>query len=900
MNKKFTKILTGAVSCALVLSFAGMSTGCKKDDDEKKTYNFDPEQRPFTIAISEPDGNFNPFFYTSLNDGEIIGLTQIGMLATDENGSIICGEDQPTVVKSYTMNQTANDTTTYKFLIKNGIKFSDGTSLTIRDVLFNMYVYLDVQYSGSTTMYSVDIQGLNAYRAQDPNLGDEGGVDFTAQFYATAQGRIDDMILYDDNKLDTSDEDTYKQLLNDIAAVNKFFRKELTTAWTSNAGQLSSYTDEFNFTEDWESYFYSIGFIGKKTLQTPNGIEYKYDENGKFITDLDEDPEYRDNMRKYMSDADLIAKYKKDYNCTDEQAVEYIMRDKAIDYVYYSYFDEKSSEVINPDAPEAEQKKADMPLPGKKLTEILKYWNTRIEVLEDFANEAKSDHYTQLTKDGLLVRSISGITTSKTSTFNGQALSEPHDVLQVVINGTDPAAIFNFAFTVAPMSYYSGVGDDGIDYVDRAMGSDLDNNPLTGVSNRFGVRFGNKNFFDSVLNDSDKTRCPVGAGAYKVSNSNGGDGTASSFYVNNVAYYQRNTNFETVGEQISNAKIKYVKYQVTSEDTILNALASGTSIDFGMPNCTPYNINKVSELNARNNKFGSQSYWNDGYGYVGVNPKFVPDVEVRQAIMKAMDQQEIIRYYTTDNAIPVYRPTSTNSFVYKKGGGDNWTRWEDIQLDGNGEEIRALCKKAGWSLTKMGNKELFTKDGKTLSFTFTIAGSTADHPAYDMFTKAANILNKNGFDITVTTDIGALQKLATGNLQVWAAAWSSGVDPDMYQVWHKDSTATSVKNWGYDVILNDTTGTYDYEKEIIAGTATNPLCLSYLIEKGRSTTNEDERTGFYVQAYEYVMKLAVEMPTYQRKDLAVYNKELIDINTLNTNASAFAGVLNRIWEVDYN
>ena len=212
MNKKFTKILTGAVSCALVLSFAGMSTGCKKDDDEKKTYNFDPEQRPFTIAISEPDGNFNPFFYTSLNDGEIIGLTQIGMLSTDENGSIICGEDQPTVVKSYTMDQTANNTTTYKFLIKNGIKFSDGTSLTIRDVLFNMYVYLDVQYSGSTTMYSVDIQGLNAYRAQDPNLGDEGGVDFTAQFYVTAQGRINDMILYDDNKLDTSDEDTYKQL----------------------------------------------------------------------------------------------------------------------------------------------------------------------------------------------------------------------------------------------------------------------------------------------------------------------------------------------------------------------------------------------------------------------------------------------------------------------------------------------------------------------------------------------------------------------------------------------------------------------------------------------------------------------------------------------------------------
>ena len=37
----------------------------------------------------------------------------------------------------------------------------------------------------------------------------------------------------------------------------------------------------------------------------------------------------------------------------------------------------------------------------------------------------------------------------------------------------------------------------------------------------------------------------------------------------------------------------------------------------------------------------------------------------------------------------------------------------------------------------------------------------------------------------------------------------------MYQVYHKDSKASSVKNWGYDVILNDTQNIYNTEKSII-------------------------------------------------------------------------------------
>ena len=58
----------------------------------------------------------------------------------------------------------------------------------------------------------------------------------------------------------------------------------------------------------------------------------------------------------------------------------------------------------------------------------------------------------------------------------------------------------------------------------------------------------------------------------------------------------------------------------------------------------------------------------------------------------------------------------------------------------------------------------------------------------------ADDLNKIGFDITVKNDRNALIKLATGKLEVWAAAWTTGIDPDLYQIYHKDSKATSTKN----------------------------------------------------------------------------------------------------------
>ena len=205
--------------------------------------------------------------------------------------------------------------------------------------------------------------------------------------------------------------------------------------------------------------------------------------------------------------------------------------------------------------------------------------------------------------------------------------------------------------------------------------------------------------------------------------------------------------------------------------------------------------------------------------------------------------------------------------------------------------LKSLAQMGGYQegadgvLFRMANNKT-----ERLKYKFTIAGDTTDHPAYNALDRAATILNRVGFDITVKTDANALKLLSSGDLTVWAAAWSSTIDPDMYQVYHKDSKATSVLNWGYREILNDTRGRYTEENRIIG-------LLSEKIDLGRSIEKETDRKPYYADALDLVMELAVELPTYQRKDLYAYNKNRIDTSTFFKNPTSFKGLTSDLTTV---
>ena len=859
MNKSAKRL-----GCLLLSALTAFSlVACGSDGDKNsavggnssnggptKTQTYNPETRAVVFATDALDGNFNPFFATSATDSKMISMTQIGMLTTDELGNVVCGEEEPTVVLDYktTMKDSLGNETTdggsaakteYEFIIKNGIKFSDGVDLTIKDVLFNLYVYLDPAYMGSATIYSTDIVGLQAYRLQDPDADDSmSESEFQQQFYAAADLRINNMIEYLDPESGYVKPTgaALQEIQTDIETVKKLFREEVETDWTANAGSLESYEKEYNFTEDWEVYYFVEGIA---SIQYEQGRPVKKD--GKYVTSLDVEPSYREAIDAERNDPAKIAAAKAKYGCTtDEEAKEYIVRDYAINTVYNTYTSNTG------------------------LVQVLSYWASGANAREEFAAEARSEYFATKSESDK-VESVRGITTYKTSkNFKGGDLKGEHDVLKVVINGVDPKAIWNFAFGVAPMHYYS--------------------NSETIVSTPFGVKVGDIEFFNNVLKSTEKNGKPVGAGVYKASNAEGsGTVTKDNFYRNNWVYFERNTYFDTVGgETITNAKIKYLRYKVVGSNKIIQALQAG-DIDFGEPQATTKNISAISATDS----LSSAQYRTNGYGYVGVNPKYVPDIEVRRAIMKAMDTASIVKnYYTEALADVIYRPMSRTSWAYPTNAGE----YESIAYYQNKSEITSLVESAGWKKNSAG---IYQKGKDTLKITFTIAGETTDHPAYDMFQDAAKVLNECGFDVTVTTDVAALKKLATGGLAVWAAAWNSTVDPDLYQVYHKDSKATSIKNWGYETIFADTTGQFKHEQETIN-------YLSTLIEAARETIVESERKEIYTEALDLIMELAVELPTYQRNDLVVYNKNVIDASTLNQTPSANAGVYDRIWEVNYN
>ncbi len=861
MTKK--KMFTSLMALFLAAVTVVPAVGCKKNPatndsgDDKQTY--DPETRPFVMSLGTPDGVFNPFFSTSAYDSTVVGMTQISMLSADKLGNPICGDNEPVVVKSYkeTYN-AATDQTKYEFILKNGIKFSDGTPLTMKDVLFNLYTYLDPAYTGSSTIYSTKIDGLTDYRTQTIGASDNKMSDFEQGFYDDADQHIDNLIDFirmsntsasddkDASKTEFSEEEA-KVFKADYDKTKEEFGKELDSDWNTSASSKESYED-WGFTETWQIFLLNDGAVTDLLQKDPTG-KYVEDEDGNYKLDEEMSAEY------YAYYTDWLAEF-------DKTEGEASLKEWAIDYVYSSYFPTDDWHKTN----------------SSMFQEVIKGWVTATTMRDYFAAREKTEYFQSTNR---VVPTIRGIDGSKTTTkdFDGTDLGASHEVLTITINGVDPKAIWNFSFTVAPMHYYSTHNYNGKDYIAAF-------DPSKG---EFGLAFGDYTFMTTVINAPEKVGLPMGAGVYKAEGKTAGD-----FFKNNMVYFERNTYFETLGSGISNAKIKNLRYKVVESDQIINSLTTG-DIDFGDPNATTDNIGILDSAGVKH-----EEIFTNGYGYVGINSRFIPDVVVRRAIMKAMNK-DIIKnnYYKGGLAEIIERPMSSTNWAYPQGApmytAEDGTSYA---YDALGTEIKGMIEAEGYVKNSNGiyTKELAGFGTVTLDYTFTIAGASKDHPAMAMFENAATILNKIGFKIKVVNSQTALSDLATGKLTVWAAAWSSTIDPDMYQVYHIDSMASSTSNWGYKQIkAGKDTDAYKDEYAIISD-------LSELIDAGRETTDQEERKIIYAEALELVMELAVEMPTYQRKDMSAYNAKLLDEGTMTPakDRTPLNGLLSRIWELNYN
>ena len=165
--KKAIALILSLVMCVSLFTACGKQQGSTDDQETAKT---------LVVGTQNFDGKFSPFFYTNSYENDVMSMIFDGLLLTDREGSVVLkgadGEVRPYNGTDYTYTGVANcdivenadGTVDYKITMKQGIKFSDGEEMTIDDVIFSYYVLLDPTYDGVSTLYSIPIKGLDAYR----------------------------------------------------------------------------------------------------------------------------------------------------------------------------------------------------------------------------------------------------------------------------------------------------------------------------------------------------------------------------------------------------------------------------------------------------------------------------------------------------------------------------------------------------------------------------------------------------------------------------------------------------------------------------------------------------------------------------------------------------------------
>ncbi len=856
---KIKKILCLVLCLALCMSMAVTLTGCGDKKGGK------PEA--LVIMTEQLDGLFNPFFYTSANDGTIVSMTQISMMGADYvNGKVqvAFGDNEAVVTKDYEMKTEDNGDSSYYFVLKNGIKFSDGQPLTMEDVLFSYYVYLDPVYTGSNTLYSTKILGLDAYRTQTVSSGNsDTGSMIDSAANDRAANRVNELISIFMNLKQSSSTGEVSEADMRAAITSHSLSSGYQSAVSNDASSVTNAQLEADYDRILELFKEELGTDYESAQESFE--DAPYDTHKEF-----EDPIfcfmfYEGKVEvEYAKDAEGKIDRTTIETMTPKYPTTITTKEDAIKYVF----------------------EADT---STNLSGVLSYSASAGNLMTEFVAKAKEVIlHENAGGDGLTVESIEGIQSlahvegmaGTTVNINGTdytiasghnpdgTVTNPneYDILKVTIEGVDPKAMWNFSITVAPQHYYG-------------QGSSV---PMDIANNQFGVEYASFDFMTKVIQSPRNIKVPMGAGPYKATDAKNNDNPeGNEFFREKVVYFKANENF-----LLGKAKIENIRYQVVSATNAIGMLDSGT-VHFVSPQYTQSNIEKLDTLASK----GIMKVSTDqlGYGYIGINAGKVPDINLRKAIMAAMNTKLAINYYSTGTASTIYWPMSTVSWAYPKnpdGSFNNINGHSDyIALNYTKESAKAQIEKY---MSKAG---VAAGDPK-LTMKFTIAGSNlTDHPTYTTFQVAAELLNECGWNIEVVPDTQALTKLSTGSLTVWAAAWGSALDPDMYQVYHKNSTATSTLAWGYREILASP-GLYPEENAILND-------LSDVIDKARETDDQAKRTELYKEAMGYVLDLAVEMPVYQRDVLYAYNANVIKPESLPEKINPYTSPLDRIWELEF-
>lgn len=440
--------------------------------------------------------------------------------------------------------------------------------------------------------------------------------------------------------------------------------------------------------------------------------------------------------------------------------------------------------------------------------------------------------------------------------------------VKVTLSTVDATALSQLGkITVQPMHYY---GD--------ASAYDYDNN-------QFGFTKGD------LASVRAKTSTPMGAGAYKFVK-----------YENKTVYMEANENYWR-GEP----KTKNIQFKTTSEADMVPGVVQGT-VDISSPSLSKAALEQICSENSNGEENGdtlsiTKTDYN-GYGYIGMNSKNVcvggdnaseQSKDLRKAIatVLAVYRDVAIDSYYGDAASVINYPISNTSWAAPQKSDADYkvafstdVNGNPIYTDGMSEDEKydaALQAALGYfeaaGYTVEDGKLTAAPEGAKLEYELMIGGGgNGDHPSFAVVTAASEALAKIGFklDINDLADSSIMWNATeAGTAEIWCAAWSATLDPDMYQVY-------------------DSNGGSAYMYEI------NSPELDQMVEDGRTNTDQTYRKAVYKEALDFIVDFAVEIPVYQRQECSLYSTERVNMDSVTPDQSTYYTWMNEAYNVELN
>ncbi len=487
-----------------------------------------------------------------------------------------------------------------------------------------------------------------------------------------------------------------------------------------------------------------------------------------------------------------------------------------------------------------------------------------------------NDYPTTGVKTGESADSITGI--KKTGDYS----------MTVTLDKVDATAIYQLGVTIAPLHYYG------------------DPTQFDAENNKFGFPKGD---LSSVRA---KTTEPMGAGPYKFLK-----------YEDGVVYFEANENYF-----LGAPKTKYLNFQqCMSDDDKLNGVITGT-IDITDPTFSNDTVDAITKANngsgVDGDKVTTDTVDNLGYGYLGMSAACVnvggePGSDASKNLRKAFAtvfsvyRDVAIESYYGERASVINYPISNTSWAAPQPTDDGYKVAFSVDVNGNdiytsgmsADERYAAAlqaalgyfEAAGYTVTD--GKLTAAPAGAKLEYELQIpADGSGDHPAFMMVSEAKKALETIGMNLIIT-DLSDSSGLWTGidahQVDMWCAAWSATVDPDMYQIYYSD-----VANCKGDL----GTGKNPFGGAAQGG-SNKMYCiadpeLDNLIMTARESLDQSYRKTMYKACLDIVVDWAVEVPVYQRQNAIIFSTERVNMSTVTPDITTFYKWYSEIEKIELN